>query len=327
MKRLSVVIANFNYAQYVGRAVESALALDWDDLEVVVVDDGSTDGSLQMLQSFGERIRLIPSVNQGQREAVNLGFRHSTGDAVVFLDSDDLLPPGMPAVLDRALGSGVSKVQFQMQRIDEHDRPIGVPFPSYRRLPTPARLRHWMLATSAYPTPPASGNAYARWFLDRVMPLGPETGDFADSGLLAAAPLLGDVVAVGGTLVGYRRHGQNDSDLARSPDSFFRECHRALARWTFARRTAGLPANPSRVFRSREVLQFRAAAARTTPSVRLPRDSPARIVSDAIITVVIPGPESVLKRVVIGGWSLLVVVMPSRVATRLIAMRFGAARR
>lgn len=326
MKRLSVVIANFNYADYVGRAIESALALQWDDVEIVVVDDGSTDGSLQVLESFQGRIRLIPSVNQGQREAVNLGFRHSTGDAVVFLDSDDLLPAGMPAVLNRALGAGVSKVQFQMQRIDEHDRPIGAPFPSFRRLPTSSQLRRWMLATSAYPTPPASGNAYARWFLDRVLPLGPETGDFADSGLLAAAPLLGDVVAVEGILVGYRRHGQNDSELARSPDNFSRECHRALARWVFARRIAGLPENPSRVFRSREVLQFRAAAARATPSRRLPRDSPARIVSDAIITVVIPGPESVLKRIVIAGWTVLVVVTPSRIAMRLIAMRFGARR-
>ena len=78
-RRLSVVIPNYNYARYIGRAVSSALAVDWPDVQVVVVDDGSTDESLQVLDPFRSRITVLQQENAGPRVACNRGFAVSTG--------------------------------------------------------------------------------------------------------------------------------------------------------------------------------------------------------------------------------------------------------
>ena len=139
MRRLSVVITNHNYEQYVGMAIKSALDLRWDDTEVIVVDDGSTDGSRAVIEGFGDRLRVLLTENASQRVAANRGYAMSTGDVVVFLDSDDVLPPELPTRLAEAWSPSVSKVQFQMQRIDGSGNSIGDPFPDsvrYPRLPT-----------------------------------------------------------------------------------------------------------------------------------------------------------------------------------------------
>src|ERR1700712_2880659 len=67
--RLSIIIPNYNYGNYVGLAIESALAVDWPDVEVIVVDDGSVDQSASVIRSFGERITAIFQDNATQRVA------------------------------------------------------------------------------------------------------------------------------------------------------------------------------------------------------------------------------------------------------------------
>ena len=104
---------------------------------------------------------------------------------------------------------------------------------------SPADIRRWAARTTAYPTPPGSGNAYARWFLDRILPLGPDIGDFADSGCLAAAPFFGDVVSVPEVVVGYRRHDANDSDLLKDDRRFPRERASEAAAAVLEERKAG----------------------------------------------------------------------------------------
>ncbi|MFP3386244.1 glycosyltransferase family 2 protein, partial [Tritonibacter sp. SIMBA_163] len=84
----SVVIANYNYGRFLRQAVESALTQDWPHVEVIVVDDGSTDNSAEVIDSFGEAITAIFKENGGQREANNMGFAKSSGDVVIFLDAD-----------------------------------------------------------------------------------------------------------------------------------------------------------------------------------------------------------------------------------------------
>lgn len=326
MQRLSVVIANHNYEQFVAHAVDSALALEWDDLEVVVVDDGSTDGSVELLRAYGDRIILHLQENAGQRAAVNAGFALSSGDVVVFLDSDDQLPPELPRHLHRVITPSVSKVQLQAQRIDADGDPIGEPFPSYRRTPSAATLRRWMTKTTAYPTPPGSANAYARWFLERVMPV-EDTGDqAADSALLAAAPLVGDVVTVKGVLIGYRRHGENDSRMLADPTRFAREVRRAESRWHFAQRTAGLPDVDGALRCSRELLQLRAAASRVAPAEpALPGDDRSRLLADAVRSPFHIGPEPFSQRALVAGWTLGVLLTPTSVARWLVKVRYGGA--
>lgn len=327
MNRLSVIIANHNYEQYVAMAIKSALDLRWDDIEVVVVDDGSTDESRAVIEGFGDRVRVLLTENASQRVAANRGYAMSTGDVVIFLDSDDVLPPDLPTRLAGALSPSVSKVQFQMQRIDEGGQIIGSPFPQFCPVPTSADIRRWATTTSAYPTPPGSGNAYARWFLDRIFPLQPEVGDASDSACLAAAPFLGEVVSVPGVLVGYRQHSANDSYLIKDDLRFPREVSRARARWRFARQAVGEPVDQvdeRPLFRSRELLQLRIASRRAAPSARpIPSDNWARMLLDSLRSPFQIGPESFGLRVLVAAWCLAMLVAPSRGARWLLMARYG----
>ena len=325
MERLSVVIANHNYERYVAAAIESALALRWDDVEVVVVDDGSTDGSPAVIESYSDRVQVLLTDNATQRVAANRGYAMTTGDVVVFLDSDDVLPPDLPSRLAAVWTPSVSKAQFRMQRIDELGRPIGDPFPDYRPVPTPADIRRWASATSAYPTPPGSGNAYARSFLDRIFPVGSSVGAASDSACLAAAPFFGDVVTVPDVVVGYRRHGGNDSNLLADDRRFPREVERARKRWLFAQQASGAGTVDERpLFRSRELLQLRVAAHRVAPAERpLPGDSRVRMLTDAMRAPFQIGPEPLVRRVAVAGWCLATLFAPERLVRRLIATRYG----
>lgn len=87
---VSVIIPVYNGAGYVAEALESALAQDWPHKEVVVVNDGSTDASLAILQGFGDRIRLIDQTNAGPPAARNRGIAAARGDYIAFLDADDV---------------------------------------------------------------------------------------------------------------------------------------------------------------------------------------------------------------------------------------------
>ena len=91
---VSVIIPSFNHAPYLRECVDSALAQDHPRLELIVVDDGSTDGSLQILQSYGARITLLQQHRGRQARARNLGLRAARGELIAFLDSDDRYLPG-----------------------------------------------------------------------------------------------------------------------------------------------------------------------------------------------------------------------------------------
>ena len=98
---ISIIIPNYNCSPFLWLAVESALAQTYQPLEVVIVDDGSTDASLQTIANLIElgRVRLVHQSNKGLAAARNVGLAASTGVFVVFLDSDDYLHPQMVARL------------------------------------------------------------------------------------------------------------------------------------------------------------------------------------------------------------------------------------
>ncbi|MGY1831691.1 glycosyltransferase [Geodermatophilus sp. SYSU D01180] len=324
-ERISVVIANHDYGRFVGQAIESALALDWDDVEVIVVDDGSTDDSREVIARYEDRVTAIYQENATQRVARNRGYEHVTGDVVIHLDSDDVLFPGIGRALARVWRPGISKVQFSMLRIDEDGASLGTVFPRFPAEPSPGEIRRWAEQTTAYPTPPGSGNAYARAYLDRLFPLDDSCGPATDSALLAAAPFLGDVVTVAEPLVGYRVHGENTSDLLRDPGKFPRAVERARQRYEYSCRVRGVPADPAcaPLRRSRQLLELRVASARLRPQDRpLPGETRRRLLWDAVRSPVHPGPEPPLQRVQVLLWCLATLVTPVGMAHGLVRMRY-----
>ena len=94
MPAISAIIPTYNRADNVCRAVDSVLAQRWPDLELIVVDDGSTDNTAEVLKAYGSRIRYVHQENGGPARARNTGVKNAAGDWLAFLDSDDLWFPG-----------------------------------------------------------------------------------------------------------------------------------------------------------------------------------------------------------------------------------------
>lgn len=91
---VSIVMPAYNAAAYIGEAVDSVLAQTWMNWELIVVDDGSTDGTSAYLDGLADpRIRVIHQVNQGVSVARNAALDVATGEFITFLDADDVLPP------------------------------------------------------------------------------------------------------------------------------------------------------------------------------------------------------------------------------------------
>lgn len=124
---VSVVIPCYNYAQYLSYAVDSALAQDHRPLEVIIVDDGSTDNTPAVVAGYGDRVRCVRKANGGLPAARNTGIRSATHPFVAFLDADDAWAPGfLPRVMEAFAASsrGYGLVATKGQPIDREGRPI-----------------------------------------------------------------------------------------------------------------------------------------------------------------------------------------------------------
>jgi glycosyltransferase involved in cell wall biosynthesis len=212
---VSVIITSFNYADYIGRTIESVLSQTYPAIELIVVDDGSTDDSPAVIADFGDRLRYIERKNGGEAAASNTGFAASRGTIVMFLDSDDVLYPDAVETIVRHWSPGTAKVQFYLDRIDENGRPLGRRAPSLPFVPDdkiPALLRRY----GYYPAPPTSGNAYARGVLEKLMPIPERPWKRGPDGYLnALAALYGRVVSIHSAHGGYRIHERNMSGWNR----------------------------------------------------------------------------------------------------------------
>lgn len=328
----SIVISNYNYAPYLAEAIESALAVDWPDVEVIVVDDGSTDGSRDIIRSYGTRIIPVFQENSGQLAAYEAGFALSRGQYIVFLDSDDLLEPQIMREAAAAWYDGVSKVQVQMRVIDRDGRPSGSIFPPFYVVPSPQQVRRWVLSTSAYPTPPGSGNIFSRAMVRRILPVRDRFDYAGDSYTLAAAPVLGDVVTIAKPLARYRVHGRNDGAMLEiDPRKFGGELRRAQNRFAYVRHLAekeGLHAEPLATHFSLANVPYRVSSFRLNRGQHpIEEDSAWRILRDAFGAALRPQGLTAGARASIFVWSVAVIVLPPRIARALIRWRFVPAAR
>lgn len=91
--KISVVTISFNQAQYLRACIDSVLSQDYEDIEYIVVDPGSTDGSREIIDGYGDRIVRVYERDKGPADGLNKGFARATGDIFCFLNSDDTFHP------------------------------------------------------------------------------------------------------------------------------------------------------------------------------------------------------------------------------------------
>ncbi|MGB7415467.1 MAG: glycosyltransferase [Thermosynechococcaceae cyanobacterium] len=203
---VSVIISNYNYARFLGQAIASVLHQSYPHVEILVVDDGSTDDSREIIESYGDRIIAILQPNTGQESTVNAGFEKSTGDVICFLDADDYFHPEKIARVVQSFREHPEWVQIGHchTSVDAGDLIIGQ---STSNVLSCGNVKDLLLRWGRYASAISSGLACRRSFLEQVMPLKPGWG--VDTYLNVVAPFYGEVGGLNESLMFYRMHGHN----------------------------------------------------------------------------------------------------------------------
>jgi glycosyltransferase involved in cell wall biosynthesis len=146
MNRISVIIPAFNAENFLGATIRSCFEQTLPPVEVIVVDDGSSDGTVEVCRSLGERIHFIPVANGGVSRARNIGASEASGEIFMFLDSDDVLLPHALMELNGALEKTQAGMAYGMvieraepphpPRLNGFDFAVGIP-------PIPAQRNFW----------------------------------------------------------------------------------------------------------------------------------------------------------------------------------------
>jgi glycosyltransferase involved in cell wall biosynthesis len=90
---ISVVVPAYNYAAYIGETIDSILAQTYRNIEIIIIDDGSTDNTAQVVQAYGDQVRYVAKQNEGLSAARNTGTQHAQGEYIAYIDADDTLAP------------------------------------------------------------------------------------------------------------------------------------------------------------------------------------------------------------------------------------------
>ncbi len=323
--RFSIIINNYNYEQFVGQAIESALAVNWPDKEILVVDDGSTDASRAVIEAFRDRIIRVFTKNSGQTRAINSGFARSTGDAVILLDADDLLLPSVAIEVAAVWHPRVARVQYCMIYVDQKLRSLGRIWPIYAERHTPEYVSRSMSRTGNYLSSPMSGNAWNRDFLKEVFPLPnlDESTRGADLYLHKLAPFFGDVISLRSPQCLYRRHRANWSASA-STEGRLRRVATLMRQEETAQRLG------NQLLRCKNIANSIGNENEYYHKLRLicrqfELDGAPEINTPAVLIKywqsIAKGEVTLRKKLALLVWSLLVVATPRSVAARVAVVR------
>ena len=126
---VSIVTPSYNQAQFLEETILSVLGQDYPDIEYFVIDGGSTDGSVEIIKKYADRLAYwVSEPDRGQAHAINKGWRRAVGDVVAYLNSDDLYTPGAISIaVDALLYNPESDMVYSdAMFVDERGRPLGV---------------------------------------------------------------------------------------------------------------------------------------------------------------------------------------------------------
>lgn len=207
---VSIIITNYNYGRFLAEAIDSALNQIYQPIEVIVVDDGSTDNSRQIIANYGDKIIPVLKENGGQGSAFNAGFAKSKGEIICFLDADDVLLPSAIALAASLLRRNTSQVHWHLCAIDASGKPLGKSIPDQPLPEGNLRDVHLQASIEDIVFSPTSGNAWSRSYLEKIFPL-PDIHYClnADSYLAFLSPFFGNIKRIPEYQSLYRIHGQN----------------------------------------------------------------------------------------------------------------------
>lgn len=204
------MINNFNYGRYVGAAIESALRQTYTNCEVIIVDDGSTDDSREVIAGFGGRITVVAKENGGQASAFNAGIARASGDFILLLDSDDYLYPDAVAQCVAHFPEHYSRIYYRLDAIDAQ----GERLPDFdRKIPFVEFDGDAHVAAAAggqFPATVTTANFFRAAALKAIVPI-PEARwrICADNFVAIQASTVGPVRSMTQVLGAYRFHGKN----------------------------------------------------------------------------------------------------------------------
>jgi glycosyltransferase involved in cell wall biosynthesis len=213
VRLISIIISSYNYGRFLPEAIESALNQTYPHTEVIVVDDGSTDNSREVIAAYCDLVIPVLKENGGQASAFNAGVKQSRGEVICFLDSDDaLLPTAAQEAMLLFSQPDVVKVHWPLWALDEQGRKTGKIIPSGELSEGDLREAVVRGGPGSYVWPPTSGSAWARSFIESVCPI-PEAEYKVspDLYLSALAPIFGSVASVPEPQGFWRIHGANNS--------------------------------------------------------------------------------------------------------------------
>jgi glycosyltransferase involved in cell wall biosynthesis len=207
MTKVSVVIDNHNYGRFLRETLDSVLTQVLDDgaVEIVVVDDGSTDDSREILASYAPRVKSLLQARQGQAAAFNRGLAAASGEVVCLLDSDDVFLPGkLAAVIAAFQDPEVVCVQHFLNDTDAVLNPLPRRFPAWPARYTLDDYTHGRTEFTA-----TSGLAFKRETLRELLPIPKDLFYYLDDFLTAHALFFGKIANIPEVLGLHRMHGDN----------------------------------------------------------------------------------------------------------------------
>ena len=204
---VSVIIGNYNYGNFLAEAIDSVLQQTYRHFELIVVDDGSTDNSREVLESFPGQLVAIFQDNGGQGAAFNAGITKAQGEIICFLDSDDYFHPDKLSKIVSSFQTHPQWVQISHGRIsvDRDGNPVGSGSKTHNQGDVSQLLLQW----GRYAMGITSALAYRRQVLQQVLPIPTRRSEAADTYLTAAVPFYGEVGCIDEPLMFYRMHGNN----------------------------------------------------------------------------------------------------------------------
>ncbi len=228
----SVLIDTFNHERFIEKAIVSVLEQDFPaaEREILVVDDGSSDSTPEILRKFAPQVRVLRKANGGQASAFNAGIAECQGEIVAFLDGDDWWAPGKLQAVCQALandagvglvGHGITEVYSDGREHTELLREA----PRFR-LDSEAGARVFRLRKSFLGT---SRMTFRREMLGRIGPVPEMLGIQADEYLFTLGAVLSDALILREPLTFYRLHGANAFQVRDGNEESLRRKYKVLA--------------------------------------------------------------------------------------------------